>query len=99
MMRILRSAPPPFDPSAELVAEHKRRATYSSCYCPYCAAIKTYVSAKLQVRRIEREDNHDTHIGSPRVQRLEMATRRLDSAWAVKEAAKRLPASALGFAA
>lgn len=41
----------------ELSAEHKRRASYSPCECPYCAAIKVYVRAKIRCKRLRDRDD------------------------------------------
>lgn len=34
---------------------HRKRASYSTCMCSYCAAIKTYVSLKRRVKRLEED--------------------------------------------
>ncbi len=74
------------------IAEHKRRATWSSCMCPYCAPIKAYVSLKLLMRRIERQfDNAPT--GAMR-DRLDMLTSQLPAAIVNKDRAKMLDISA-----
>lgn len=38
-----------------LTPTHMRRASWSACLCPYCSVIKTYVSLKRRVQRVERQ--------------------------------------------
>ncbi len=85
------------EPDAYLIARiaaHKRRADRSSCMCPYCSAIKTYVRAKLWLRYIQRD--YDTwplgySRASDRV--LAEANMRLVAANAAKDYAKTLDIS------
>ncbi len=42
--------------TVELSAEHKRSASYSPCECPYCAAIKVYVRAKIRCKRLTADN-------------------------------------------
>lgn len=74
------------------VALHKRRASYSTCHCPYCGPIKAYVAAKLFYRRLARDD-YDLGVNGYR--RMEDALIRLQRATVVKEAAQRLDLAAI----
>lgn len=89
---------PPSDPGIDRIKEHKRRADRSACGCPYCAAIKTYVGAKLLVRRLDRYAIDDY---GPRAMtdmsgtsRMQAALRRLVDATRLKDQAKTLDISA-----
>lgn len=77
---------------AGIIAAHKRVADRSACTCPYCRAIKAYVSTKLMIRRLTRE-YYDFPTGLTR-NRLSLIIERLPATIIDKEIAKTLDISA-----
>ncbi len=75
------------------IAAHKRRADRSSCMCPYCSAIKTYVRAKRWVHWLERDVDIAGISGRDDGMRLALAATKLKAAIYTKDRAKTLDIS------
>lgn len=63
---------------------HRKTASFSSCYCPYCSAIKAYVHAKRAVRRLDLGGN-ESMMGGTWAERLRAARTRLEITRALKD--------------